>query len=173
MFFQGFLGFIDVCSVGRFLEHRIPGKIQLEKCFTHWEHGFYPAPLPALSSSVAGRKSQEFPVCHKNLHTEDWGISSHSRCPEGHFQCGGSFQRNPCHSPSLENGGTGKEGKRSWRYPKIHGSSPASLRDPRWLCGGIWWPKDSQGFAWQRLLPTGLGNPEGWSGNVPSSFFPG
>lgn len=57
MFFQGFPGFIDFCSVGQSLKHRIPGKIQLEKCITHRGRCFYPAPLPALSSTVpcAGR----------------------------------------------------------------------------------------------------------------------
>lgn len=140
--------------------------------------------LPCSSPSLiqhrpeCGWKSWEFPVGHKNLYTELWDTCSHSQCPGGHFQRGGSFQRNPCHSLSLQNVGTYEEWqKMSWRFPEIHGLSPAFLRDLWWLCRGIWWPKGSRRFTWEWLLPspfpTEFGNPEGLSGNVPSSFFTG
>lgn len=175
MFFQGLPGFIDFCSVGQRLNSRenLAGKM------------LYPLGALLLSCSYPtliqhcprhGQKSWEFPVHHKKLYTEDWDTSSHSQRPEDHFRCGGNFQRNPCHSPSLKNSGTRKGlQKRGWRFPKIHGLCPPFLRDLRWLCGGIWWPKDSRGFTWEQLLPlpfpTRFGNPEGFSGNVTSSFF--
>lgn len=114
MFFQRFPGFIEFCSVGQSPKHKIPGNIQLEKCITHRGHCFYPAPLPALSSTVpgAGRNPRNSQLATKTFTLRTGTPPAIPSIQEATTNVVGAFKEIPATLPPYRTVAPGKGGKK-------------------------------------------------------------